>query len=176
MMRKMTRHTLVVALLLIMAVPATAQLNEDVVDFTEHLGEFVPGDIVLRVFADRVRSTTREADVVVRRGGDEFVLLMPGTGREHALAVAERIRGIMSQEPVELEGSDSVTQTVSIGIATWTGVETPGDFEKRADEAMYKAKLDGRDRVQVAARPPGVPEPELTEPESVVTNTRRDMD
>jgi diguanylate cyclase (GGDEF)-like protein len=113
------------------------------------------GDIVLRSFADRVRGTTREADVVVRRGGDEFVLIMPGTGRDHALAVAERIHRIMSNEPIQLQGSNAVTQTVSIGVATWTGNEGPADFEKRADDAMYQAKVAGRDRIQVAPRPPG---------------------
>jgi diguanylate cyclase (GGDEF)-like protein len=117
------------------------------------------GDIVLRIFADRVRGTTREADVVVRRGGDEFVLIMPGTGRDHALAVAQRIHRIMSNEPVQLQGSNAVTQTVSIGVATWTGRENPEDFEKRADAAMYQAKMAGRDRVHVAPRPPGAPEP-----------------
>jgi two-component system cell cycle response regulator len=109
------------------------------------------GDRALREFADRVRATTRDVDVMVRRGGDEFVLIMAGSGRESALAVAERIRAAMERTPDPGSRHAVVVPTVSIGVATWDGHETPEALEARADEAMYEAKLRGRNRVCVSA-------------------------
>lgn len=106
------------------------------------------GDAALREFADRVRATTRDGDVVVRRGGDEFVLIMPGTAKRNALAVAERIRVDMEKRAMDLGGAGSFSATVSIGAATWDGKETPEQLEARADEAMYEVKLKGRNGVQ----------------------------
>jgi diguanylate cyclase (GGDEF)-like protein len=108
------------------------------------------GDRALRDFADRVRATTRDNDVIVRRGGDEFVLIMSATGRDSALAVAERIRAAMDREPAPASSARAEVRprlTVSIGVATWDGQETATDLEARADEAMYEAKLRGRNRV-----------------------------
>ena len=105
------------------------------------------GDLVLREFADRARSTTRDNDVVVRRGGDEFVLIMPGTDRHSARIAAERLRMTMGGKAVALADGAQVLQTVSVGIATWDGKETAEQLEKRADDAMYEAKLSGRNRI-----------------------------
>jgi diguanylate cyclase (GGDEF)-like protein len=105
------------------------------------------GDRALREFANRVRATTRDADIVVRRGGDEFVLIMPGAGRDSAMAVAERIRATMEKEAMDLGSAGTFSTTVSIGVATWDGKETPEQLEARADEAMYEVKLEGRDGV-----------------------------
>ncbi len=107
------------------------------------------GDRALREFADRVRATTRDGDVVVRRGGDEFVLIMPGAGKENALAVAERIRSDMEKRPMDLGQAGSFRATVSIGVAVWDRKETPEQLEARADEAMYAVKLKGRNGVQL---------------------------
>jgi len=106
------------------------------------------GDRALRAFADTVRGTTRDADVVVRRGGDEFVLIMPGTDRQSACAVAERICTTLGESKIDLASGDQIGITVSIGVATWNGEETPEQLEKRADEAMYEAKLHGRNQVK----------------------------
>ncbi|MBI4953679.1 MAG: GGDEF domain-containing protein [Myxococcales bacterium] len=108
------------------------------------------GDAVLRAFADRVRQATREHDKLVRRGGDEFVLIMPGAPPERAAAVGERIRERIAREPFDLGGGVLGSVTVSVGVATWDGRESPEDFEKRADAAMYEAKLHGRNRVSAA--------------------------
>jgi two-component system, cell cycle response regulator len=110
------------------------------------------GDSVLRGFADRVRGLTRQLDVLVRRGGDEFVLVMPDVGAERALAVAERIREAMVAEPFAAAGA-RVAQTVSIGVASWDGCESAEELELRADRALYDAKRDGRNRSAVAAEP-----------------------
>ncbi len=108
------------------------------------------GDVVLRMFADRVRRVVRRIDVLVRRGGEEFVLIMPATGATQAHATGHRIQQTLHGEPVELEGNLRLRQTVSIGVATWDKRETPDQLERRADEAMYEAKRLGRDRVVVA--------------------------
>jgi diguanylate cyclase (GGDEF)-like protein len=110
------------------------------------------GDQVLRGFVERVRTATRRVDLLVRRGGEEFVLIMPATTAREASIIAERVRGQVSERPIEA-GEALVTQTASIGVATWDGRETPPALEKRADAAMYVAKSEGRDRVVVSKRP-----------------------
>ncbi|MBS2013456.1 MAG: GGDEF domain-containing protein [Deltaproteobacteria bacterium] len=107
------------------------------------------GDAVLRTFADRVRKAVRRVDVLIRRGGEEFVLIMPSTGATQAHATGMRIQHNMHTEPFE-EGALSFRQTVSIGVATWDKRETPDQLERRADQAMYEAKRLGRNRVVVA--------------------------
>ncbi|NOY93489.1 MAG: GGDEF domain-containing protein [Deltaproteobacteria bacterium] len=107
------------------------------------------GDIVLRVFADRVRQAVRRHDVLVRRGGDEFVLILPATGRVPAEVVAQRIVRSMRDESIDV-GAAEVAQTVSIGVATWDGHELAETLEARADEALYAAKDAGKGRVMLA--------------------------
>ena len=118
------------------------------------------GDAVLRMFADRVRASVRRIDVFIRRGGEEFLLVMPTTRLEQAKATAERIRQAVGEAAFDLGVGGKVKQTVSIGVATWDFHETPEHFQRRADVAMYQAKEQGRDRVVVSAapRPSLVPE------------------
>jgi diguanylate cyclase (GGDEF)-like protein len=114
------------------------------------------GDAVLSAFADRVRGCVRGADVLFRRGGEEFVLLMPATAEHDALVVAERARARIADEPLEARDGVVLLQTVSVGIATWDGRESAEALEERADLAMYEAKRRGRNRVVIArhgARP-----------------------
>lgn len=108
------------------------------------------GDAMLRAFADRVRGLVRRIDVLVRRGGDEFVLIMPLTGSPQAFATAKRIQESLERKPLDA-GSVVRRLTVSIGVATWDVHETPEALERRADAAMYRAKDLGRNRVVVAA-------------------------
>jgi diguanylate cyclase (GGDEF)-like protein len=110
------------------------------------------GDAVLRGFADRVREVVRRQDVLVRRGGDEFVLIMPETGEAAARLAAERIRARLAAGPLDCGDGVHVAQTVSIGVVTWDGNEEPTSLEQRADAAMYEAKRRGRDQIAVAAR------------------------
>jgi diguanylate cyclase (GGDEF)-like protein len=107
------------------------------------------GDQVLRAFVDRVRAATRRVDVLVRRGGEEFVLLMPATTMAQAKVIAERVRRHASDEPIVVD-STRVTQTVSIGVATWDGRQSAEALQRRADDAMYDAKQRGRNRVEAA--------------------------
>ena len=115
------------------------------------------GDAVLRIFADRVRSSVRRIDVFIRRGGEEFLLVMPATTQEQARASAERIRRTLGDTALDVGNGQTVRQTVSIGVATWDAVESPEAFQRRADVAMYQAKEQGRDRVAISS----VPRPSL---------------
>ncbi len=115
------------------------------------------GDRVLRVFAQRVRSVVRAGDTFIRRGGEEFVLVMPSASLEDATAVGERIRNALNEESVELREGVRVVQHVSIGVALWDRQETAGSLDERADAALYTAKREGRDRLSIA--PSTVPSP-----------------
>lgn len=108
------------------------------------------GDAVLRTFCDRVRSFVRKLDVFIRRGGEEFLLVMPATTLEQAKSTAERIRKKIGDGAFDVGSDQTLKQTVSIGVATWDGRESPEAFEKRADQALYSAKHNGRDRVSVS--------------------------
>ena len=110
------------------------------------------GDVVLRGFVDRVRECVRRADVLIRRGGEEFILVMPDTPEETARVVAERIRQRLRKRPLSAGPRLRVSQTVSIGVAAYGG-ESAAVLEQRADAAMYEAKQAGRNRVVVARRP-----------------------
>jgi two-component system, cell cycle response regulator len=107
------------------------------------------GDDVLREFATRLRKTTRGIDLACRYGGEEFVIVMPETDIAVAAAVAERIRRRIANEPFSIrEGAAAIEVTLSIGLAA---LGPPGDSAatllKRADQALYRAKRDGRNRV-----------------------------
>lgn len=118
------------------------------------------GDEVLRTFANGVRTQVRKVDVLVRRGGEEFVLVMPDTTVENALRTAERIRDHLASTPMHLSNGCTVHQTVSIGVVTWDRYESPEALDARADQAMYAAKRSGRNRVCVldaGASPPSTP-------------------
>ena len=115
------------------------------------------GDRVLRAFADVVRNTIRRLDLLFRRGGEEFVVVMPGCTLEDAERVAERIRSSLASDPLDGGEGIRVEQRVSIGVALWDRQESAAELEDRADAAMYEAKHQGRDRISVA--PGSVPPP-----------------
>jgi diguanylate cyclase (GGDEF)-like protein len=105
------------------------------------------GDHVLAGAASVFASQTRPYDVAARYGGEEFVLLVPGASTENAVGIAERIR----KEMAEIKVPGCARQiTVSLGVATWMANETPEQFVARADAALYKAKNNGRNRVEAA--------------------------
>ncbi|MDI3467959.1 MAG: Pole remodelling regulatory diguanylate cyclase [Pseudolabrys sp.] len=107
------------------------------------------GDDVLREFALRVRKCIRNIDLACRYGGEEFVLVMPETDKAVATMVAERLRRSIASEPFAIQqGAKSLEVTISIGIAASTGAtDTAAAILKRADQALYQAKRDGRNRV-----------------------------
>lgn len=106
------------------------------------------GDDVLREFAIRIKKSVRGIDLACRYGGEEFVVLMPETDMAVATMVAERLRRRIAGEPVPIhEGARQVDVTISIGIATLGSAESAATLLKRADQALYRAKRDGRNRV-----------------------------
>jgi two-component system cell cycle response regulator len=107
------------------------------------------GDDVLREFATRVKKSIRGIDLACRYGGEEFVIVMPETDMAVAAIVAERIRRRIASEPFAIRaGAAALDVTISIGLAALSGVEdTAAQILKRADQALYRAKRDGRNRV-----------------------------
>jgi diguanylate cyclase (GGDEF)-like protein len=111
------------------------------------------GDNVLSVVSERVRSASRRYDAFIRWGGDEFVLLLPATNPTQALATAERLRAEVGEVPMEPRKGGLLTQTISVGVATWNVVETPDELLERAARGVTLAKGQGGNRVARAAVP-----------------------
>jgi two-component system cell cycle response regulator len=106
------------------------------------------GDEVLREFAGRISANVRGIDLACRFGGEEFVVVMPDTDLSFAYMVAERLRQSVADAPFQLAGNGKeVPVTISIGVATSYAGDTPEVLLKRADQALYRAKRDGRNRV-----------------------------
>jgi len=103
------------------------------------------GDVVLRELASRLRERVRGEDIVGRWGGEEFVVALPETTPEGAVAVAESLRTAVAGSPISAEDA-TLAMTVSIGVAVWSGEELE-HLVARADTALYAAKAAGRDRV-----------------------------
>ena len=106
------------------------------------------GDDVLREFAVRVKKSIRGIDLACRYGGEEFVIVMPETDMAVAALVAERIRRRIAGEPFAIDqGAKAIDVTLSIGLAALGTQDTGASILKRADQALYRAKRDGRNRV-----------------------------
>lgn len=117
------------------------------------------GDAVLVETGARLRCCVREGDTVARWGGEELLLLLPGADEDTACEVAERARlavggkpYLVGGEPMEVAGS-LLPVTASLGVAMAGPGEGWDDLLRRADEALYRAKRNGRDRVELAASP-----------------------
>jgi diguanylate cyclase (GGDEF)-like protein len=109
------------------------------------------GDRVLRAVARACRRVIREGDVLVRYGGEEFLVLLPGAGADDVTQIGERIRRAVGETWVE-EGDQRVAVSVSLGGTTYSdaGTSSPEQMVARADAALYGAKADGRNRLAVA--------------------------
>jgi diguanylate cyclase (GGDEF)-like protein/PAS domain S-box-containing protein len=108
------------------------------------------GDLVLQEVVKAIRQCLRETDIVGRLGGEEFAALLPETGLEAASEVANRMAQAIANHPI-VTAKATVPCTVSIGLAHMKPDETALDVMlQRADEALYRAKHNGRNRVEVA--------------------------
>ena len=111
------------------------------------------GDKVIQEFAERLQEQVRPMDIVCRHGGEEFLVIMPDTTGDMACTAAERMRRSIAGEPFSIESPMiSLDITVSAGVATEEGHGQ--SFEallKRADDALYRAKKFGRNRVESIA-------------------------
>lgn len=107
------------------------------------------GDMVLEQFATRLRRNVRGVDLVCRLGGEEFVVIMPDTFMSNAFIVAERLRLAISSKPFNIgRMQEPLRITASVGVAALEKAhDCPESILKRADQALYAAKRDGRNKV-----------------------------
>lgn len=111
------------------------------------------GDMVLQRFAEMLSASVRPYDFMGRYGGEAFMVCLPGADLSQAESIAERMRASTESTGIMLpEGSQSILITASFGTASFTGapLDTIELFIKRADDALYRAKHEGRNRVCVA--------------------------
>lgn len=113
------------------------------------------GDLVLRTAAHAIKATLRTSDVGARWGGDEFAIVAPNTVRGAAQQLAQRLLGHVSEQAE----ARSAPITISIGVATWEPQSDPSATVEwllsTADQALYQAKSDGRNRVKGRLRSSG---------------------
>jgi diguanylate cyclase (GGDEF)-like protein len=107
------------------------------------------GDVVLKRVSDLIKETTRTSDILARYGGEEFVLVLPETPKNAALKLAEKIRQLIENEKFpNAETQPNGRVTISLGVATFP--DDAQDIEalvQKADEQLYRAKSEGRNRV-----------------------------
>jgi diguanylate cyclase (GGDEF)-like protein len=120
--------------------------TDNLKEVNDKLGHDVGNQLIIQI-VDAIRRTLRSSDFMARYGGDEFVMLLPGTDAERTNEAAERIRQAIANTTFDAAG-ERVSSTVSIGHATYPDVA--GDVESlmlRADQAMYMSKKAGRNSV-----------------------------
>lgn len=108
------------------------------------------GDCILKEVAVRLASNIRAIDILSRYGGEEFIIAMPDTGEAAAHQAADRVRGLLGGTPIIIDGQ-AFNVTVSVGITEAGQGDKFRDIFRRADDALYRAKQNGRD--QVCANP-----------------------
>jgi len=118
----------------------------------DHYGHLT-GDEVLAKIATLIRRNVRDTDIVGRYGGEEFIIILPKTNLSSAWVVAERLRSIIEKSEMKDSAGNIFTITVSQGLAGWERDEDTTSLISRADEALYRAKEKGRNRVQILLGP-----------------------
>jgi len=108
------------------------------------------GDVILKEVAARLVSNMRSVDIVSRYGGEEFMIAMPDTSEAAAMIAADRVRSLIAGTPVYVDGQ-ALSITTSAGVAQVHKGETLRDVFVRADDALYKAKQAGRNKVIAAS-------------------------
>jgi diguanylate cyclase (GGDEF)-like protein len=114
------------------------------------LGHFA-GDMVLKAVVERAKECVRKTDLLIRYGGDEFVILLPQTGRQAVREIAERLRSVVQRSHVEVEGR-LVATTISVGFVCLRGEPDLSRLIGCADRALLAAKQHGRNMVCGSAR------------------------
>jgi two-component system, cell cycle response regulator len=115
------------------------------------------GDTVLREFALLLQETVRDVDLASRWGGEEFVLILPGTDLEGGAQVAERIRLALTRRIVLAADGTPIPVTASFGVAATPPARTGSELFAAADAALYEAKRAGKNRVEIAPEPVAQP-------------------
>ncbi len=111
------------------------------------------GDMVLRDLAATLRETVREIDTAARWGGEEFAVILPGTDLEGAAQVAERLRVALAEREILSVVGEPLHVTASFGVAVSSTSTTLAHLVGAADEALYRAKRAGKDRVYAGTEP-----------------------
>src|SRR4030065_163537 len=121
------------------------------IDFFKHYNDahgHPQGDEVLKSFSVILKKTIRDSDIACRYGGEEFAIILPETGGELAFAAAERVRKAI--ETNDFPGGETQPcgrGTVSMGVSSYTEGMSADELLKSADNALYRAKEEGRNRV-----------------------------
>lgn len=126
--------------LVMMDIDKFKNINEEM----GHLG----GDFTLRELAGRIKGNIRKEELFARYGGEEFAVVLPETNKEGAVKLAERLVAVINQQQFQYE-EKPFTVTISAGVVTTAGEKniSPLDLIRRADEKLYQAKHEGRNRV-----------------------------
>ena len=112
------------------------------------------GDTVLQTIVRELYSKLREGDLVARYGGEEFVVLVPEATEKIVLLISEKIREVVEITRIyHPKTNENVSVTVSIGVTLWRPNDSPVSVISRADHALYKAKLAGRNKVSMNNNP-----------------------
>jgi two-component system cell cycle response regulator len=111
------------------------------------------GDEVLEKIATSISRNVRDTDIVGRYGGEEFIIILPKTNLSSSWGVAERLRTIIEKAEMKDPAGNVFAITVSQGLVGWERNEDATSLISRADEALYKAKEKGRNRVQILLGP-----------------------
>ncbi|MBK1853145.1 GGDEF domain-containing protein [Marinobacter sp. 1-4A] len=104
------------------------------------------GDELIVLVADTLREQCRKVDTIARWGGEEYLVLLPETAEDEAVKIANRIREAIAKKAITVE-QNAVQCTASLGVASIKGAETIDKLLQRSDEALYRAKTLGRNRV-----------------------------
>ena len=116
----------------------------------DNYGHLVGGE-TLRLVGKRLKKVVREGDIVVRYGGDEYIVVLPNTDKKTTAIIAERIRKEISKEPFYAFGNKKFNISITLGVASYPeDAKNRDELIGKADKAMYKGKLSGRDKVVLA--------------------------
>jgi len=131
--------------------PSVAMIDVDHFKRVNDTHGHLAGDLVLRAIADRLKAQLRADDLIGRFGGEEFAILLPGTGSIEAGRIAERLRASIADEPIAIGDGRSdglrAVVTISVGVAAIAAACDLNDLIAAADSAVYRAKNAGRNRV-----------------------------
>ena len=142
--------------------PGSILFLDDDPDYLDMLGMVVPPNWQVELFsrpsgfAERMRQVfRRDSDILLRLGGEEFAVLMPDTTLEQAMLLAERFRAELSEHPLKIPGLDPAQHpplTCSLGVGTFQPLcdDSAEAFYTRVDNALYRAKAGGRNRLELA--------------------------